>query len=110
MASMGLRRNERRTAFLSHCWTVHSPFSFSAIRTSPQSRAAIAASTAERTSPRVSGPMASRSSQERSTIFFDPSYIIVPQDRFEPFPDVACAIVDRPLVVVVIAALGAVVD
>ena len=56
IASIGFSRNDSSTAFLSHWWTIHAPPCFSAIRASPLSSAAIAASTAWRTSPLVSRP------------------------------------------------------
>src|SRR5690606_14276736 len=64
MTSIGLRRNERRTAFFNHSLTTHAPSLLrSATRTWPLSRSSSAASTASRTSPRVEAFTASRSSK-----------------------------------------------
>src|SRR5437868_2491846 len=110
MASIGLRRNDSRTAFLSHWWTIQPSPLGSAMRASPQSRAAMTVSTACRTSPLVAGPIASRSSHARSMTPCSASLILVPQDRLEPFADIGDAIVDNRFLIAVIAALRPVVD
>jgi 2,3,4,5-tetrahydropyridine-2-carboxylate N-succinyltransferase len=80
IASIGFSRNDNSTAFFSHWLTTHWPSSCSAIRASPRSSAAMAASTAWRTSPRVAGPIVSRSSQARSITGCNASSIVFPQD------------------------------
>src|SRR5690606_2072209 len=67
--SIGLRRKERRTAFLSHWLTVQLPSSpRSATRTLPESSRFSEVSTASRTSPRVEVLIPSRSSKARSMV------------------------------------------
>src|SRR5271166_1827322 len=64
------KRNESRTAFLSHWFTCQWPLApRSATRASPRSSKASAASTASRTAPLVAGPIPSRLSKASSTIF-----------------------------------------
>ena len=60
IGSMSLRRNDSRTAFLSHWFTTQAPSVFSATRALPLSSRSSAVSTASRTSPRVAGLTVSR--------------------------------------------------
>ena len=96
---------------MSHWWTVHSPPTFSAMRASPLSSAAIAASTAWRTSPLVAGPIESRSSQARSMIGLQRvGHSSSPRIASSHSPTSVDAMVDDAVVVAVVAALGAIVD
>src|SRR3982750_3161744 len=79
------------------------------MRASPLSSAAIAASTAWRTSPLVADPIASRSSQARSITACRSVAIVFPQNRFQPFADIGDADVDDGIVIAVTATLGAIV-
>ena len=95
---------------MSHWLTTHSPPVFSAIRASPLSSAAIAASTACRTSPLVSVPSESRSSQAWSMTVcrsFIHSFSKIVSSHSPTSVD---AKVDDGFVIAVIAALGAIVD
>src|SRR5512134_743574 len=65
---MSLSRNDNSTAFLSHWLTRHSPPIFSAIRASPESSSASAASTASRIGLPVSKPTLSRRSHAASMV------------------------------------------
>src|SRR4029453_4556494 len=108
MASIEFSRNDSSTAFFSHWLTRHSPAAFSARRASPRSRAAIAESTASRTSPLVSGPMPSRCSHAASmTLSWFMSF---PQYRLEPFADVVDDEIDMAFFGQMCAALRSVVD
>src|SRR3954452_3263196 len=105
IASLGLSRNASSTTFFSHWWTVHSPPSFSAISAFTLSSAAIAKSTAWRTSPLVLAPIPSPSSHARSMMSCSASLIFVPQDRLEPCADIRNPDVDDRFLIAVVAAL-----
>src|SRR6476646_4193485 len=108
MASIGLSRKDRSTAFLSHWLTVHPPPCFSAIRASPLSSAAMTLSTAWRTSPLVPAPIESRASHACSMTARSSPLMRRPPYGFEPLADIGDAKVHIGLLVTVIAALGAV--
>ncbi len=63
MVVMSLRRKDRSTAFFSHWCTTHSPVSFEATRSVPESSRFRAVSTASRTSPFVAALISARFSK-----------------------------------------------